>query len=55
MSKATGKTIVYKRISQEEFRKSLAVPEVLADMFVEMLAFLEEAGYFGPDSEKLVA
>lgn len=55
MSKATGKTIIYKRISQEEFRKSLAVPEVLADMFVEMLAFLEEAGYFGPDGEKLVA
>jgi uncharacterized protein YbjT (DUF2867 family) len=55
MSKATGKTIVYKRISQEESRKSLAVPGVLADMFVEMLAFLEEAGYFGPDGEKLVA
>jgi uncharacterized protein YbjT (DUF2867 family) len=55
MSKATGKTIVYKRISQEEFRRNLAVPEVLADMFVEMLAFLEEAGYFGPDGEELVA
>lgn len=55
MSKATGKTIIYKRISQAEFRKSLAVPEVLADMFVEMLAFLEESGYFGPDGEKLVA
>lgn len=55
MSKATGKTIVYERISHEEFKKSMAIPEVLADMFVEMLAFLEETGYFGPDGEKLVA
>ena len=55
MSKATGKTIVYKRVSQEEFRKSLAVPEGLADLFVEMLAFLEEVGYFGPEGEELVA
>ncbi|KAJ4986735.1 hypothetical protein SVAN01_07794 [Stagonosporopsis vannaccii] len=55
MSKATGKTIRYERISQEEFVKSMALPEVVTDMFVEMLGFLEETGYFGPDGEELVA
>lgn len=55
MSEATGKTIVYKQISLGEFRKGLAVPEPVAELFMDMLAFLEETGYFGPDGEELVA
>ncbi|KAL1597896.1 hypothetical protein SLS60_008384 [Paraconiothyrium brasiliense] len=55
MSKATGKDITYKRISPEEFKKRLNLPDVVVDMFMEMIAFLDDPGYFGPDSEKLVA
>ena len=52
MSKATGKTVVYKQIPLEEFKKSLPFE---ADMFVEGFSYQEEFGYFGPDSKKLVA
>lgn len=56
MSKATGKkTIVDNRILQDEFGEHLAVLGALADMFMETLANLEEAGYFGQSAEKLVA
>lgn len=55
MSKATGKDITYKRISTEEFRTRLTLPDGLVDMFMEMIAFLDDTGYFGPDSEELVA
>lgn len=55
MSKATGKEIQYKRISVEEFKRRMNVPDALSDMFVEMLGFLEETGYFGPESGELVA
>ena len=52
MSKATGKTIVYKQIPLEEFKKSLPF---MADVFVEAFSYGDEFGYYGPDSEKLVA
>jgi uncharacterized protein YbjT (DUF2867 family) len=56
LSKATGKTIVYKRVSVEEFKAGLAmIPEALADIFVEGLSHQEEFGYFGPGGEQLVA
>ncbi|KAJ4303211.1 hypothetical protein N0V90_002104 [Kalmusia sp. IMI 367209] len=55
MSKATGKDITYKRISTEEFKERMKLPDGLTDMFMEMIAFLDDTGYFGPDSEKLVA
>ncbi|KAL5371263.1 hypothetical protein DPSP01_014388 [Paraphaeosphaeria sporulosa] len=55
MSKATGKDIKYKRISAEEFRERLQLPDGVADLIMEMTAFLHEIGYFGPDSRKLVA
>ena len=55
MSKATGKTIVYKQVSVEEFKEDMGIPEVLADIFVEAFSYGEEFGYYGPDSEKLVA
>jgi uncharacterized protein YbjT (DUF2867 family) len=52
MSKATGKTVVYKQIPLEEFKKSLSFG---VDLFVEFFSFEEEFGYYGPDTEKLVA
>lgn len=52
MSKATGKTVVYKQIPLEEFKESLPFG---ADAFVETFSYQEEFGSYGPDSEKLVA
>jgi uncharacterized protein YbjT (DUF2867 family) len=53
LSKATGKTIVYKQIPLEDFKES--IPSFVAEIFVEGFSFYAEFGYFGPDSEKLVA
>ena len=53
ISKATGKTVVYKQIPPEEFKNSL--PAFAAEIFVEAFSFYEEFGYFGPETEKLVA
>ena len=55
MSKATGKDITYKRISEEEFKKRMKLPEAFVGLAMEMTAFLDETGYFGPESEELVA
>ena len=55
MSTATGQTIVYKQIPPEDFKKSLSFLGDSADIFVEGFSSQEEFGYFGPDSEKLVA
>lgn len=52
LSKATGKTIVFKQIPNEDFKASLPIA---ADIFAEAFSYGEEFGYFGPDSEKLVA
>ncbi|KAF4634410.1 hypothetical protein G7Y89_g3706 [Cudoniella acicularis] len=51
MSKATGKTIVYKQIPLEDFKKSLSF---IPDIFAEAFSYQEEFGYFGPDSKKLI-
>lgn len=53
MSKATGKTIVYKQIPLEEFKSS--IPLAAADIFVDAFSYYEDFGYFGPDSIDLVA
>ena len=55
MSKATGKTVVYKQIPLEDFKKSLSFLGDLADIFAEGFSYQEEFGYYGPDSKKLVA
>lgn len=55
ISKATGKTVIYKQIPLEDFKKSLPFDGALADIFAEVLSAQEEFGYFGPDSKKLVA
>lgn len=52
MSKATGKTVVYRQIPLEEFKKTLPFEP---DMFVEGFSYQEEFGYFGPESKQLVA
>jgi len=56
LSKTTGKTIVYKQISLEEFREKLFQSlSGAADLFIEYHNYLEEFGYYGRDSKKLIA
>lgn len=51
MSRATGKTVVYKQVSIEEFKN--CVP-VMPDLFADGFSCQEEfGGYWGPDSNKL--
>lgn len=52
MSRATGKTIVYKQVPVEEFKSSLPA---MQDVFAEAFSCQDEFGYFGPEDEKLVA
>lgn len=52
ISKTTGKDVVYKQISREEFKNSLPF---MTELFTEAFTALEEFGYWGPESEKLVA
>ena len=52
MSKATGKTVVYKQIPVEDFKKSLPFAH---DEFAESFSYLEEFELFGPETEELVA
>lgn len=52
MSEATGKTVVYRQIPLAEFKESLPF---MADLFVDGFSYQEEFGYFGPDSNELVA
>ena len=56
VSKATGKTVISKQIPVQDFRESLAsLPPALADILIEAYSYQEEFGYFGPDTENLVA
>ena len=52
VSKATGKTVIYKQIPVEDFKKSLPFGQ---DIFPDSFRYIEEFGYWGPDSEGLVA
>jgi uncharacterized protein YbjT (DUF2867 family) len=52
LSKNTGKPVVFRQISFEDFRKTLPFAE---DVWMDGLHVQEEYGYFGPDSEKLVS
>ena len=53
LSKATGKTVVFKQISLDDFVNSLPFAPLL---FADGFSFQEEfGGYFGPGTEKLVA
>ena len=55
MSKATGKTVIYKQMPDEDFRKQLPFGGDVADVFIEGFKSMEEFGYYGPDTEKLVS
>ena len=55
MSRATGKEIVYRRVATEELRGRMDVPDGLVDMFVEMIAFMDEVGYYGKGGGDMVA
>ena len=52
MSKATGKTVVYKQISVEEFKKGLPFGQ---DIIPGAFSYIEEFNGWGPDGEELVA
>lgn len=52
MSKVTGQKVVYEQITPEEFAKRVPI---MAEVFVDGFQYDEEFGYFGPDSENLVA
>ncbi|KAH7171363.1 hypothetical protein EDB81DRAFT_778337 [Dactylonectria macrodidyma] len=52
MSKSSGKTIVYKQVSPEEFRATLPPP--MADIFVDYFGYLDEFGYYGPETKELI-
>ncbi|KAL8944447.1 MAG: hypothetical protein Q9211_000589 [Gyalolechia sp. 1 TL-2023] len=52
MSRTTGKTVVAQQVPVEEFKKGTPfTPDLLAETF----SAGEEFGYYGPDSEQLVA
>lgn len=52
MSKASGKTVVIKQIPTEDFKKSMPYA---ADVITESFCSMDEFGYWGSDSEDLVA
>ncbi len=52
LSKNTGKPIIYKKIPFEDFRKTIPFAP---DLWMDAFHAQEELGYFGPDSEALVA
>lgn len=52
MTRASGKNVVYKQVSSEEFNK---IAPFGGGMFVEYYSYLEEFGYFGPEESNLVA
>ena len=52
LSKSTGKNVVYKQASNEEFAKSL--PDEVAALFVDYFGYINEYGYYGPGTEAKV-
>ncbi|KAL8744283.1 MAG: hypothetical protein Q9184_008015 [Pyrenodesmia sp. 2 TL-2023] len=49
MSKASGKTVVYKQLPEETWRAFL--PPLMKDHIAEMLRYFQEYGYYGEDTE----
>ena len=50
ISKATGKSVVYRQLSVEEFKKSFPF-----DAVIDGLRSVDEFGYWGPESKNLMA
>ncbi|KAK3367551.1 hypothetical protein B0H63DRAFT_504482 [Podospora didyma] len=57
ISKVTGKKVVYKQLPTDEFKAMFLVLPIpgLDDLFAEAFQYGDEFGYYGPDTEKLVA
>jgi uncharacterized protein YbjT (DUF2867 family) len=57
MSEKSGKTVKYVQLSEEEFRTTLAGSPVgnYAEVLIEMMLYQQEFGYYGPQTEELVA
>ncbi|KAF8951043.1 hypothetical protein CPC16_009586 [Podila verticillata] len=53
LSKATGKTIKYNQVPEEVFRGML--PPSIATRYMKMFLFFQDFGYYGPQTEELVA
>ena len=53
ISEATGKTVVYKQIPREVFASFMPSP-LMADYFTDMGEWIQDYGYFGPESQKRV-
>ena len=50
---ATGKNVEYKQVSEDAYRAHL--PTEVADELMEMLLYQEEFGYYGVETDELVA
>jgi uncharacterized protein YbjT (DUF2867 family) len=51
MSRTSGKTVEYKQVTDNPFRN---MPPARADMLLSMMPYLEECGYYGPQTKELV-
>lgn len=54
LTRATGTQVIYKQIPAEVFKSFLPDPGY-ADVLLEMMSYQQDLGYYGPDTEKLVA
>ncbi|KAK5097085.1 hypothetical protein LTS08_007105 [Lithohypha guttulata] len=54
LSKATGKNVVYKQLPEDVF-KGFLPPGPYADVLIEMMLYQQDFGYYGPNTEELVA
>jgi uncharacterized protein YbjT (DUF2867 family) len=52
LSKSTGKNVIYKQVSNEEFANSL--PDMVADLFVDYFGYINDYGYYGPGTAEKV-
>ncbi|KAF9899379.1 hypothetical protein EC991_008992 [Linnemannia zychae] len=52
-SKVTGKVVQYNQLPINVFKEFF--PPVAADIFVDMFLYIQDFGYFGPQSKELVA
>ncbi|KAG0238007.1 hypothetical protein BGW41_008272 [Actinomortierella wolfii] len=53
LSKASGKKVVYEQIPVSTFRTFL--PATMVDYMVDMFLYIQDFGYYGPDTKALVA
>ncbi|KAK5072915.1 hypothetical protein LTR64_000675 [Lithohypha guttulata] len=54
LSEATGENVVYKQLPEDVF-KGFLPPVPYADVLIEMMLYQQDFGYYGPNTEELVA